>query len=347
MKVIGVMSGSSLDGIDLAHGTFVEGADGWTVTIGICRTVPYDPALRTRLLHATSATALELARLHRDVGLAIGRAAAALASEQAAELVASHGHTIFHQPAEGLTLQIGCGAHIAKHAGLPVACDFRTGDVALGGHGAPLVPLGEALLFPGRKAFINIGGICNLALHGTARTIGFDVCIGNQALDHLAAEAGMPYDAEGQMARSGRVLPQLLTALNDLPFHAQAPPRSLGREWFETEVRPLLSAPDLALADRMCTVVEHIAGQLARQLPSTSRAVLVTGGGAHHTYLIERLRALSSVPVEVPERTLVDYKEALIFGLLGVLRWKGKPTALASVTGARMDSVGGAVYLPN
>lgn len=347
VRVMGVMSGSSLDGIDLACCTFEEIDRKWHYRILAGRTVAYDPALRERLLVASRSTGLELARLHRDVGDAIGHAVTAFLPDAPAELVSSHGHTIFHQPSESLTTQVGCGARIAALGGLPVVCDLRSKDVALGGQGAPLVPLGERLLFPGHQAFLNLGGISNLSIHGST-TLGYDIGICNQALDHLAAEAGMPYDANGDLARTGRVDETLLQALNDLPFHAQSPPRSLGREWSEAEVLPLISGPGISLRDRMRTVVEHIAFQVGRELDRHGTSdVLVTGGGAHHGLLMERIAACTRARVERPERELIDQKEALIFALLGLLRWQGRPTALASVTGALRDSVGGAVYLPN
>jgi len=346
-EAVGVMSGSSLDGLDLAWCSFHLGEGGWTFNIREARTVPYAPAFRQRLLQAIEDSALEAARLHRDLGILIGEACRELLNGATVDLIASHGHTLFHKPEEGLTTQIGCGAHIAAIAGLPTVCDFRSMDVALGGQGAPLVPLGERLLFPTHRAFLNIGGICNIGLHAAQGILGYDVCIGNQALDFLAQEAGLAYDAGGALARSGHLHTDLLQALDTLPFHQQPPPRSLGREWFDAAVKPLIADTTIPLADRLRTVVEHIAGQLAIALEPADGPVLATGGGAHNTFLMEQLQALAQVPVEVPEPRLVDFKEALVFALLGVLRMRGEATALASVTGASRDSVGGALHLPN
>lgn len=346
-EVVGVMSGSSLDGLDLAWCQLRLDRGRWTYNVREARTVPYDAAFRARLVQAMDGSAVELARLHRDLGRLIGTACRELVGELPAGLIASHGHTLFHKPEEGLTTQLGCGAQIAAASGITTVCDFRTMDVALGGQGAPLVPLGERLLFPDHTAFLNIGGICNIALHQADRVIGYDVCIGNQALNELAGEAGMAYDAGGTVARSGRVDAALVEALNALPFHHQAPPRSLGREWYARALRPLVLDTRIPLADRLASVVEHIAEQLAYALEPAQGPVLVTGGGAHNSFLVERLQALARVPVEVPEPKLVDYKEAVIFALLGVLRMRGEATALASVTGAGKDSVGGAVYVAN
>jgi anhydro-N-acetylmuramic acid kinase len=346
-NAIGAMSGSSLDGLDLAW-CALELVDGrWNFNIQEARTVPYEAAFQQRLIEAMEGSALDLARLHRDLGDRIGSACRDLLVGRKVDLIASHGHTLFHKPEEGLTTQIGCGARIAAATGITTVCDFRSMDVALGGQGAPLVPLGEKLLFPEHKAFLNIGGICNIALHGLERVIGYDVCIGNQALNYLANEAGMAYDADGGLARSGRIIPELLGTLNALPFHHQPPPRSLGRDWFDEQVKPLLADRSIALPDRMRTVVEHIAQQLGTALKAAEGSVLVTGGGAHNGFLLEILRSASHVHVDVPATGIVDFKEALIFALLGVLRLRGEVNALASVTGARRDSIGGALYRPN
>ena len=345
-EVIGVMSGSSLDGLDLAWVELVHDAGDWSFNIREALTVPYDRHFQQRLKDAMHGSALELARLDRELGDLIGTACAELLAGRKVDLISSHGHTLFHRPEEGLTTQIGCGAQIAAVSGITTVCDFRTMDVALGGQGAPLVPLGERLLFPEHRAFLNIGGICNIALHTPDRVIGYDVCIGNQALNELAGEAGMAYDAGGTLARSGRVDAALVDALNALPFHHQAPPRSLGREWYARTLRPLVLDQRIPLADRLASVVEHIAQQVALALRDATGPVLVTGGGAHNTYLMERLRAAAGVSFKVPNARTVDYKEAVIFALLGVLRMRGEATALASVTGAGKDSVGGAVYLP-
>ncbi|MFN6117048.1 MAG: anhydro-N-acetylmuramic acid kinase [Flavobacteriales bacterium] len=345
-EVIGVMSGSSLDGLDLAWAELVHDVGDWSFNIREARTVPYDRHFQQRLKDAMHGSALELARLDRDLGDLIGSACTELLAGRKVDVIASHGHTLFHKPEDGLTTQIGSGARIAARTGTTTVCDFRSVDVALGGQGAPLVPLGERLLFPHHKAFLNIGGICNIALHGAERVTGYDVCIGNQALNFLASEGGLAYDEGGTMARSGRIVPELLETLNALPVHHPAPPRSLGREWFDEQVKPVIDRSELPLTERLATVVEHIAQQLAAALAFADGPVLVTGGGAHNAFLLERMRSQCATPIEVPDRLTVDYKEALVFALLGVLRVRGEANTLSSVTGAQRDSTGGAVYHP-
>lgn len=343
-QAVGVMSGSSLDGIDLAWCEFVEENGLWSYNIREARTIQYSTQMQQRLAEVMQGSALDLARLHRDLGRSIGQECAALLKGEKVDVIASHGHTIFHKPDEGLTTQVGCGAQIAALSGTNTVTDFRTVDVALGGQGAPLVPLGEELLFPQHKVFLNIGGICNVALHREDRIMGYDVCIGNQALNYLAEEAGERYDAEGAIARSGVLNGALLQSMNALPFHQQAPPRSLGREWFTADILPLIKNPSIPLPDRMRTVVEHIAVQLAAALKGINSKCLVSGGGAYNTFLMDRIRELSGAEIAIPESSVVEFKEALIFALLGVLRLRDEPTALASVTGAKRDCVGGAVY---
>lgn len=345
-RALGIMSGSSLDGLDLVLCDFSERRGRWSHAILKARTVRYPQALRDRLLGALHGSAVELARLDADLGAFIGQAARRFLRGHRADLIASHGHTIFHQPKLGFSTQIGSGARIAAITGITTVCDFRSADVAAGGQGAPLVPLGERLLFPDYRAFINLGGICNISLHGPQQIIGYDVCIGNQALNELAAEAGLPFDRDGALARSSHFDADLLADLNRLSFHRQRPPKSLGREWFEESVRPLINDRSEPVGKRLRTVVEHIAWQLAKALKHAEGPVLVTGGGAHNRFLVERIAAHGQALLVLPPKATIDFKEALVFALLGVLRMRGEATALASVTGAKRDTVGGALHLP-
>lgn len=335
-----------MDGLDLALCEFQFSKGRWLYRILRARTVRFPADLRARLATAMEASAVEHARLDADLGTFIGQACRRFLKLDRVEVIGSHGHTIFHQPALGFSTQIGSGARIAAIAGAPVACDFRNTDVAHGGQGAPLVPVAESLLFPEHKAFLNIGGICNVSIHRGKQVSGFDVCIGNQALNQLAAEVGAEFDRDGRMARTGIVHPILLERLNALPFHSAKPPKSLGREWFMKEVLPLISDRRIALEDRLRTVTEHIAMQVAAALPTGAPTVLVSGGGARNRFLLERIAAHAKPLIEVPEPVVIDFKEALAFALFGVLRLRGEPTALSSVTAAKRDSCGGAVYLP-
>ncbi len=344
-RVVGVMSGSSLDGIDLALCDLRIEDGRWKYRIEKAQTIAYDDDLRSKLIAVMDGTALDLARLDVELGRRIGEACKEFLTGEMIDLISSHGHTIFHKPDEGLTTQIGSGAQIAAITGITTVCDLRTMDVAHGGQGAPLVPLGEKLLFPENKCFINLGGIANISIHTDDRVVGHDIGPCNMALNFLAAEAGENFDRDGWIADSGTIIPDLLERLNSLSFYQQDPPRSLGREWFDEQILPLIGNSRFSVADRMRTVVEHITSQISRELDRYSaEKVMITGGGAHNGFLIQRLGALSKASIEVPERDVIDFKEALIFALLGVLRLRGEVNALASVTGAWRDSVGGAVY---
>jgi anhydro-N-acetylmuramic acid kinase len=345
-RAIGVMSGSSLDGIDLALCDLEFHGGHWAFQIVNTRTIPYEDAFKERLRSVMLGTATELARLHVELGRMIAHGCMQIRGGEPVDVIGSHGHTIFHVPQEGLTTQIGSGAEVAALTGITTVCDLRSTDVALGGQGAPLVPLGERLLFPDAACFINLGGIANISVHGSDAVIGYDIGPWNMAFNLLAGEAGLPYDDGGGMAASGDLLPDLLEQLNDLSFYRKPAPRSLGREWFEQQMRPLIMDRRRLLNDRLRTVAEHVAIQLAAELKRHAvERVMITGGGALNNFLIDRLRGLTSSSIHLPGREIIEQKEALIFALLGVLRLRGEVNALASVTGAKRDSVGGAVYL--
>ena len=348
MRVIGVMSGSSLDGIDLALCDLRE-ADGRVVhDVIACASAEFPEALFARLLHISTSSGLTLADTHVQLGRFIGESVRGfLAAHGPADLVASHGHTAFHQPANRFTSQIGCGASIAALCGLPTIVDFRSKDVALGGQGAPLVPIGERDLFTDFDAYINLGGIANISIHRGGRVTGSDVCFCNQPLNHLANLLGQPYDADGLVARAGEVHAALLARLREMACLKTGTPFTLGREHFERDMLPLLQDDSIPVPMRLSTVVEHVAEHLAALLNNEAMpGCLVTGGGAFNGYLVERIQARTATRLTVPDARTVAYKEAIIFAYLGWLRWQGRPNALASVTGAIRDNIGGALYLP-
>lgn len=370
--VIGVMSGTSLDGLDLLRVALACGRSGrWRYEFLRAETLPYPKALRQRLAEAVNMSGLQLAQLHVDYGHYVGKAlrrfaamplagtasgAGSASLPAAPDFAAVHGHTVFHQPEKGLTLQIGDGAAMAAESGLTVINDFRTTDVALGGQGAPLVPIGDELLFGNYTFCLNLGGIANISYrNGKGTREAFDISVCNMALNHYASRAGLVYDKEGRLARKGSLIPSLLKELEALPYYAQKPPKSLGFENFKDEFLPIVKPyEDSSTEDILHTLVEHIASKIAdacrkaRVLPEKGRkpVMLLTGGGALNLYLRERIAALSGVELAPVDKKLIDYKEALIFALLGVLRFEGRPNCLQSVTGARRDNIGGAIYLP-
>lgn len=353
-RILGMMSGTSLDGLDLALVELTRAANTWTYRLLATEALSYEPGLRRRLEDAIQIPAADLLAFHAEYGTWLGQQAKAFLAKTGlqADAVASHGHTVHHRPERGFTFQLGSPQHLALACELPVVGDFRSLDVALGGQGAPLVPIGDRLLFGAYDFCLNLGGISNISLEQGGRRIAFDIGIANMLLNHVSRTNGKEYDAGGEMARSGNLLPDLLQALDALPYYRQPFPKSTGYEWFVASILPLLQAHAASPADHLRTGVEHIAGQIAGQVGTLSGTgparVLVTGGGAFNTYLMELLRQKSGERVQwfVPDAELVGFKEALVFALLGALRLESETNVLASVTGASRDSCSGVVYLP-
>ena len=342
---IGLMSGSSLDGLDIALVRFQEENDKYGFQILQAETLPYPEFWTQQLSEAFHKQSEDLVQLDKEYGKFLGKQVLAFAQKHNTkpDFVASHGHTIFHRPEEHYTLQIGDGLELAKACGFTVVNDFRTEDVSKGGQGAPLVPIGDKLLFSNYEMCLNIGGIANISYDEGGKRIAYDLCIANQALNYLAQLEGLEYDKDGELARSGEVDHSLLKKLNNSPFFIQDPPKSLGREYFETYQKGLLNG--LSVADMLATFVEHIALQIALPISFVPKGkMLCTGGGARNKFLIERLQARTKHEVVIPEKEVVDYKEALVFAFLGLLRMQGKTNVMASVTGAESDSCSGQIW---
>lgn len=350
---LGLMSGTSLDGLDVAAVEFTRHRDRWSFELLGAETRPYSPEWADRLAGAATLNAWDFSLLNAEYGRWLGRQAADFLEQSGltgrVELICSHGHTVFHEPQRGFTRQIGSGAALAAGAGLPVVCDLRAADVALGGQGAPIVPIGERHLFPDHALFLNIGGIANISAHRDGAVTAYDVCPGNTPLNRLAGEAGFHFDEGGRLARSGVLLPDLFAQLERFPFYDLPAPRSLHTDVIAREFLPVVERYVARPADKLHTVTEHLAMVLGRHLndlAGTAKSVLVTGGGAFNTYLMERLAHFSEVAVEVPDKAVVEFKEAMVMAFFGVLRLRGEVNSLASVTGAHRDSCGGAIYMP-
>ena len=260
--------------------------------------------------------------------------------------VASHGYTVFHEPQKGLTLQIGSGAHIAAVSGIDTICDFRTKDVAFGGNGAPLVPIGDKLLFSKYEYCLNLGGFANISFDSTDnQRIAYDICPLNIVANTLTRRVGLEYDKNGDLGRKGVVDKELLAKLNAIPYYSQLPPKSLGREFVDAAILPLFGQRT-DIENLLATYYHHAAYQISRAIVGEDeKSVLVTGGGAYNDYFIECLRNITSHYIEIPSKQEIDFKEAIIFAFLGVLRYLGLPNCLKTVTGAACDNIGGAIYL--
>lgn len=347
---IGLMSGTSLDGVDLACCTFRRIAGIWSYEGLAYSCIPYPDPWKTKLHQAYYQDSHSLNVLDKEFGEYLGSLIVQFIQEfqLTPDLIASHGHTIFHKPQERYTLQIGDGQAIAHETGIPVVNDFRSEDVSKGGQGAPLVPVGDKLLFADYPVCLNIGGIANVSYDDSnGDRIAFDVCAANQVLDVIAGQLGFAFDQNGAIARSGEICNSLLLQLNQLGFYSQKAPKSLGREWVEESIWPLLKQSAFVPADLLRTFTEHIALQIGKavsDMPASS--MLLTGGGAHNHFLVERIRAHSHHRVVVPDKNLVDFKEALVFGFLGLLRWVKEINVYSSVTGASSDSCSGRIHFP-
>lgn len=347
-RVIGIMSGTSLDGIDLAHCELEKRSDKWCYTISATETLPYTKEWKNMLAKAHLLSGLELSLLHVNYGKLLGTALNEfiIKNKLKVDLVSSHGHTIFHQPQKALTLQIGSGAEIAAACGLPVVCDFRSVDVALGGQGAPLVPIGDKLLFSEYDYCLNLGGIANISYDDNGSRKAFDICPVNIAANMLAAEKGMAFDTAGKFGKDGTINKDLLNNLNALSFYNDSgKAKSLGREWIEQNFLPILFASTACVEDKLCTLYHHIAQQITLAIKNKkSGKMLITGGGAYNSFLIDTIIKYSSWKIEVPDKTTIEFKEALIFALLGLFRYNNEVNCLSSVTGAAFNNIGGCIY---
>ena len=352
------MSGSSLDGLDMVFVRFEENAGQWTYEILETFCKPYPVDWKEKLTGINGLTAKDYLLLHTLYGHWLGNAVNDFMEERnlayRVQLISSHGHTAFHDPARRMTAQLGDGAAIAAVTGIRTITDLRSVDLALGGQGAPIVPIGEKLLFPDYDLFLNIGGIANLSAKGTNR-IGFDVCPANRILNLLAAGTEKGYDDKGSMAAAGSIDKRLLDKLNELNYYKEPYPKSLSNEFGLNEIYPLILTARLSVQDALATYVEHIAMQLSNSLIPLKQkfsgkeelSLLVTGGGAHNRFLIESINnkiSASGIKIIIPPESLVDYKEALIIALMGALRWREDVNVLHTVTGASKDSINGAVW---
>ena len=344
---VGLMSGTSIDGLDLIAVTFRKTANSIEYNIHESQTVTYSSMWRNRLLQAPELSALDMRKLDIDFSSWMAEQVNAFSAGKLwkADYVASHGHTIFHQPDQGFTFQIGCGATLAAKTGLTTVCDFRQGDVSLGGQGAPLVPIGDSILFHTYTYCLNLGGFANVSYEQEGQRIAYDISALNVVLNALARRLGAEFDDEGKVASSGIVISPLLDELNALEYYSRKAPKSLGTEWVDQNISPILTkySPKETVADLLATFGIHFAQQIGKILHKPGK-VLVTGGGARNVWLMKQIKLHSICTVELPEGNLIDSKESLIFSLLGYLRLNGIPSTLPTVTGAQRPIAAGAVY---
>lgn len=342
------MSGTSLDGIDIAEIHFsLSNGGAWDFEILASTTTEYTSAWRKKLQKAVLLSNDQIEALDIEYTHYLSEVILDFIKKHQIEnldAICSHGHTVMHQPENGITVQIGNLPSLSKLLSQRVVCNFRVQDVLLGGQGAPLVPMGDALLFREYTYCLNLGGFANISSEIEGKRIAYDICPVNIVLNMYAEILGFSYDDKGSIAASGTLNLELLEKLNDLPFYSETAPKSLGLEWVIKWMLPILDASKISHQDKLRTTVEHIAIQLSAQIETGSK-VLVTGGGVYNDFLMSRLQSQGDIELIQPSRKLIDYKEALIFGLLGVLKLRGSVNCLASVTGARNDHSSGNIFL--
>lgn len=349
------MSGTSLDGLDLAFCHIWEENAQWKYEMKETKSISYAPEMLSQLKDSITLPAEELLSFHNTYGTWLGERTKIFIDEHAltVDYIASHGHTTHHRPEMGVTFQIGSGQHLANASGQKVICDFRTNDVALKGQGAPLVPIGDQLLFNAYDFCLNLGGISNISFDKDGGRYAYDIGLANMILNHITRKNGLDYDKGGKLARSGKVNASLLNRLNDLAYYRLPYPKSIGYEWFVNEVVPLVDSTKDSMQNLLRTGVHHICEQIAVQVKLNSRkaepSLFITGGGALNEFLVDTLRAKlgAATKVVVPDQKLIEFKEALVFALMGVLRVEEKTNVLRTVTGAIRDSSSGVLFLPS
>lgn len=336
------MSGTSLDGLDVAYCEFNEKKGEWTYEIKKAQTFLYDDEFKRKIRSMETASAQEISQFSVELGYYFGKKAKEFldANSLDVDFVSSHGQTIFHRPDLHYTTQIGDLSALCSQVQKTTIGDFRSMDVALGGQGAPLVPIGDKILFSNYENCLNLGGFSNISMEKQGKRIAYDICPVNMVLNYLAEKLSLPYDDKGQIAANGKIDKKLLKTLNSLPYYKKKKNKSLGKEWVVENIFPLLENSELIIENQIATYTEHIICQLTNNITGKT---LITGGGVYNEYLIERLKTKVDYTIEVPDKITIDYKEAMIFAFLGVLRHRKEINCLASVTGAEKDNCGGQI----
>jgi len=343
------MSGTSLDGVDLVF-TEIDFSNPIDYAIIASETIPYSAEWRDKLSKAIALDPVKINALDEEYTRYLAEVIERFIEKHDIDLldvVCSHGHTVKHRPGQGITLQIGNMPGLAKLIKAPVVCDFRVQDVQLGGQGAPLVPIGDRLFFSQFKYCINLGGFANISMEKDSRRIAYDICPVNTVLNYLTKKVDLEFDEDGKLSSSGNLNIALLNKLNSLGYYKKSAPKSLGMEWVNSEVIPILENEENDIPDILKTYSVHAATQIGNSLDNDPASkVLLTGGGTFNKYFVEEIRSKSNCEFIIPDKELIDFKEALIFALLGVLKLRGEINVLSSVTGAKMDHSSGRIYEP-
>lgn len=355
-NTIGIMSGSSLDGIDIVYVEFYFENKEWKYLVMESNCYPYNPEWHDKLSDLHKASAFDYQQTDYELGKYIGESINHFIDTYNINkkdlIIGSHGHTIFHEPAKGFTSQIGSGATISALTNSTVVTNLRSGDVSLGGQGAPIVPIGERYLWPGYSMYLNIGGIANITVHNNKETIAYDICAANRVLNLLANKIKMEYDKDGTTARSGKIHTELLSTLNNIEYYKQSYPKTLNNSFGTEYIYNIIESYSLTVEDALFTYTEHIAIQISNVINlhqkqmDKSTEVFITGGGALNKYLIERIQHYinKDTNIVIPSKLIIEFKEAIIMAFLGLLRVLNKTNVLSSVTGAKRNSSNGCIW---
>ena len=342
------MSGTSLDGIDMTYVSFQKNKF-WEYKILFAKTFKYDDLWKKKLECSQDLNSNELKILNEQYTQFLAYKINKFIEENSIkeiDFIGSHGHTIFHKPSAGYTFQIGNIQNLANYVGKTIICDFRIGDIMLGGQGAPLVPIGDLLLFKNHDTCLNLGGFSNISIKKNNKIIAYDICAVNTVFNFLSKKIKLEFDNEGSNARKGKLIKDLYDKLENLKYYSINPPKSLGIEWVKSKVFPLLEHfSSYSVYDLMHTYLVHISKEIAKNL-NQSNSVLITGGGAYNSFLIEQIRKHTKAELILPERLLIEYKEAIIFGFLGVLKFRKEINCLKSVTGSKKNHSSGKIFYP-
>lgn len=365
-KAIGLMSGSSLDGLDVAYVEFRKEQKQWHYNLKIGETFKYSNKWQSILQNIRNYNSNKILAFHTEYARLLGEYTNRFIAKYNfnPDLIASHGHTVFHNPNKGYSFQLGDGRELSKATNLTTVTDFRTTDIKLGGQGAPLVPIGDELLFPEFIGCINLGGIANISFKKNNKRVAFDICPANQLLNYLANKKGLNYDKDGTLASKGNILKNLYQTLTEEPYYYHPYPKSLSNEYITTHFIPLIEQSKGTVVDKLHTAVLHIADQIykttlffekhddiykslnTKEAANNREKILFTGGGTYNRFLLSKLENIVPYTLTVPDSILIDYKEALIFALMGVLKINDEINCFASATGASEDSSAGTIFQP-
>ena len=348
-NVIGVMSGTSLDGLDIVYVKFTQN-ESWSFKIINSKTYKYEDSTTEILNEISRKSIKEIKEIDVEYSKKLAKMINEFINEfsiNKIDFVSSHGHTAIHDPSNLITYQMGNLSTLSKEINQKVICDFRVQDVKLGGEGAPLVPVGEKYLFHEYDSFINLGGFANISNHKGESLIAYDICPVNIVLNNLSKKIGKDFDDKGSIASSGKLIINLYEELEKLEYYQSSPPKSLGIEWVDEHIFPLINKYfDYPTEDLLNTLSNHIANQISNNLKNLDK-VLVSGGGAYNDYLIHLIRSKTDSEIVIPSKNIIEFKEALIFAFLGVLRLLNINNCYSSVTGASEDHCSGKIFLLN